>query len=100
MVWHHSKPISLRFGVSVPKDQAVSPALSVSEAILSRHSCRAFTAQPVDSAIIERLLDKARYAPSGGNLQPWIVHVLSGESMTRFQTMLNPKRMATPMGGA
>lgn len=84
----------------MPKDQATCPALSVSDAILSRHSCRAFTAQPVDQAIIQGLLKTARYAPSGGNLQPWLVHVLSGESMIRFQTMLSPKRIATPMGAA
>jgi len=36
-----------------------------------RFSCRSFTADPVPRATIEGLLDAARWAPSGGNLQPW-----------------------------
>jgi nitroreductase len=79
---------------------STAAALSVSDAILSRHSCRSFTAQPVGTASIRQLLDTARFAPSGGNLQPWIVHVLSGESMARFRAQLTPKFLANPIGGA
>ena len=79
---------------------ATSAALSVSDAILSRHSCRSFTASPVSLASVRRLLDTARFAPSGGNLQPWIVHVLSGSSMARFRAQLTPKFLATPFGGS
>ena len=75
-------------------------ALSVSDAILSRHSCRSFTARPVSSASIRQLLDTARFAPSGGNLQPWIVHVLSGSAMARFRAQLTPKFLANPFGGS
>ena len=46
------------------------------------------------------LLDTARFAPSGGNLQPWMVHVLSGDSMLRFRAQLTPKLQADPMAGA
>ncbi len=49
--------------------------------------------------MIRTLLDTARFAPSGGNLQPWIVHVLSGRSMARFRAMLAPKVQAAPLGG-
>jgi nitroreductase len=77
-----------------------SAAQRVSEAILSRHSCRAFTAQPVDAQTVRQLLETARYAPSGGNLQPWMVHVLSGESMRRFRAQLTPGFVAEPFGGS
>jgi nitroreductase len=77
-----------------------SAAFSVSDAILSRHSCRSFTAQPVAAESIRRLLETARFAPSGGNLQPWMVHVLSGASMARFRAQLTPKFLANPLGGS
>jgi nitroreductase len=77
-----------------------SAAFTVSDAILSRHSCRSFTAQPVADAMVRRLLETARFAPSGGNLQPWMVHVLSGASMARFRAQLTPKFLANPLAGS
>lgn len=35
-----------------------------------RRSCRAFLPQPVPDALLAQLLTSARWAPSGGNLQP------------------------------
>jgi nitroreductase len=87
-------------GGSVQEGKAISAAVSVSDAIVSRHSCRSFTAQPVAAASVRRLLETARFAPSGGNLQPWMVHVLSGASMARFRAQLTPKFLANPLGGA
>jgi nitroreductase len=78
----------------------VTKAATVTDAILSRHSCRAFDPRPVDPAVLRKLLDTARFAPSGGNLQPWIVHVLSGQSLARFRAVLAPKVKTTPLGGA
>jgi nitroreductase len=71
----------------------------VTDAILSRHSCRAFTDRQLEPHIVRQLLETARFAPSGGNLQPWMVHVLSGESMRNFRTQLTPKFLAAPFGG-
>ncbi|HEX4241395.1 MAG TPA: nitroreductase [Steroidobacteraceae bacterium] len=76
-----------------------SAAATVTAAMLSRHTCRAFTDRPVDAAVVRRLLDTARFAPSGGNLQPWIVHVLSGGSMARFRALMAPKVAEKPLGG-
>ena len=36
---------------------------------------------PVDRAILERVLDKARFAPSGDNVQPWNAVVVAGEAL-------------------
>ena len=57
-----------------------SPAeiAAVDAAIESRRSLRAFTAQPVARAAIERILAVAARAPSGTNMQPWHVDVLTG----------------------
>jgi nitroreductase len=51
---------------------------SVTDAILSRRSVRAFLAEPVPQALIEQMLEIAARAPSGGNLQPWRVDALTG----------------------
>lgn len=53
----------------------------VSEAVTGRRSIRAFLDQPVDRAVIERVLEKAQRAPSGGNTQPWHGIVLTGAPM-------------------
>lgn len=37
---------------------------------------RGFTADPVDDAVVAAILDDARFAPSGGNQQPWRVAVV------------------------
>ena len=54
---------------------------SVTEAVLGRRSTRAFLPRPVDRETIGELLETASRAPSGGNLQPWHVHVLAGEPL-------------------
>lgn len=73
--------------------------MRVTDAVLSRHSCRAFTSQQVEPSAIRELIETARFAPSGGNLQPWKVHALSGESMLEFRAQLTPKFLAAPFGG-
>ena len=39
-------------------------------------AARAFTAEPVPDAVLARILDNARFAPSGGNRQGWHVIVV------------------------
>jgi nitroreductase len=58
--------------------------MTVTEALATRRSIRAFTDQPVDRAVIERVLAKAQRAPSGGNTQPWHGIVLTGAPMQRL----------------
>jgi nitroreductase len=55
---------------------------SVDEAITSRRSVRAFLPKPVPRDEIEKILEVAARAPSGTNIQPWHVHVLTGESLS------------------
>ncbi|HYW16217.1 MAG TPA: nitroreductase [Allosphingosinicella sp.] len=56
----------------------------VTEAILSRRSVRAFLPRPVRLSLIEEMLEVAARAPSGGNLQPWRVDVLTGAPLAAF----------------
>ena len=50
--------------------------MSVTEAVDTRMSARAFTDRPVDPALLRRILATAARSPSGGNVQPWNVVVL------------------------
>lgn len=56
----------------------------VDEAIVSRRSIRAFLPTPVPRAEIEQILDVSARAPSGTNLQPWKVYVLTGAARERL----------------
>ena len=49
-----------------------------SEAIQKRKLCRKFLKKPVALALVREILDVSRWAPSGGNTQPWHVYVVSG----------------------
>ncbi|OQW62309.1 MAG: NADH dehydrogenase [Proteobacteria bacterium HN_bin10] len=52
--------------------------MNVSEAIKSRISIRAFTPDPVPEPLLREIIEVARFAPSGGNLQPWRVIAVAG----------------------
>lgn len=58
--------------------------MELSEAIASRRSIRAFLPTPVPRETIERILELARHCPSGSNMQPWQVHVVTGAVRERL----------------
>ena len=62
--------------------------MNVFDAIRKRHSTRAFLNKDVAIENVTRILDIARYSPSGANTQPWQVAVVSGESKIKLQTAL------------
>ncbi len=74
------------------------PLLSVSQAVARRRSVRAFTDQPVDLAHLRNLIERAARAPSGGNLQPWHVHIVSGDAMVRLKTLMATRVAEAPLG--
>jgi nitroreductase len=53
------------------------------EALRATPSSREFTDEPIDDATIASLLDDARFAPSGGNRQPWRVAVVKDLALRR-----------------
>lgn len=63
-------------------------ALSVSDAVERRISVRAFKPDPVPEALVRDILERAARSPSGGNVQPWRVHVLAGAPLARFKAMI------------
>lgn len=70
--------------------------MDVSQALRTRISTRAFLDRPVDEAAIRDILDTARWAPSGGNLQPWRVHVVTGEARQRVIDAVKAKLATDP----
>jgi len=53
--------------------------INVTQALHQRRSVRAFTDRAVDPVVLKEIFAAAQRAPSGGNLQPWQVTVLTGE---------------------
>jgi nitroreductase len=82
---------------------AESPAarripVNVSDAVASRISCRAFLDRPVPAAVVRGILDAARRAPSGGNLQPWWVYALAGVPLVDLRAKVRQKVRDDPRG--
>ncbi len=71
--------------------------MSVTDAVRSRLSCRAFLDTPVPEATVREILDAARWAPSGGNLQPWHVHVVTGEALKDLMGRIAPRFDTLPL---
>ena len=63
---------------------ANQPPMSVTEATTKRISYRRFLNKPVSEQDVRSILDKARFAPSGGNTQPWHCYVLAGEAKAKL----------------
>jgi len=65
--------------------------MDVRDAVATRYSCRAFLPTPVPLDIVRDILDRAARAPSGGNVQPWLVHGLAGERLEALKAQLIPR---------
>ncbi|MSO86905.1 MAG: nitroreductase family protein [Acidimicrobiia bacterium] len=57
--------------------------MDLAEALCSNPSVREFTDEPVSDEEVAALLEVARFAPSGGNRQPWRVAVIKEPSLRR-----------------
>jgi nitroreductase len=65
--------------------------MDVIEAIRTRRSIRVFKPDPVPKKVLQELLDISRWAPSGGNVQPWYFEVLAGEVLAKVTARLVQK---------
>ncbi|KQW56376.1 nitroreductase [Variovorax sp. Root411] len=72
--------------------------MKVSEALESRTAVRAYLEKPVPAELLEKILVTAARAPSGGNLQPWHVLALTGDSLHRFKAVVAERAKDKPMG--
>jgi nitroreductase len=54
-------------------------------------ACREFTGEPVPEEILRRIIDKARFAPSGGNRQGWrIINITDATLKARLADLSLP----------
>ena len=74
--------------------------MDVADALYKRISIRAYKDTPIDEATVRDLLDKARWSPSGGNLQPWKVIALSGAEKEAVTKLSGDVLAANPRGEA
>jgi nitroreductase len=62
--------------------------MTVADAVLTRRSIRAFQDKPVPLDVLRRVMDTARWAPSGCNFQPWEATIVTGEPLKELQAKM------------
>ena len=72
--------------------------VNVYEAVRSRRSVRCFLDRLVPAVVLTRVLSAALRAPSGGNLQPWQVYVLSGRRLDDLKSRVRRRIAAGDSG--
>lgn len=60
------------------------PAPDVFAAARTRRSIRAYKPDAVPREVLREIVELGRHAPSGSNIQPWHVHVLTGAALARL----------------
>lgn len=58
--------------------------MHIDDALKARKSIRAFRRDPVPLDLVKEILEAASLSPSGTNVQPWKVHVVTGEARKRL----------------
>ena len=65
--------------------------MDVAEAIGARRSVRGFLDRAVDPALLKELAVRSARAATGGNIQPWHVDIVHGDSMARLKAIMAGK---------
>ncbi|MCS7139541.1 MAG: nitroreductase family protein [Candidatus Nezhaarchaeota archaeon] len=66
------------------------------EAIYDRRSIRSFLSAEVEDEKILKVLDAARWAPSGGNIQPWRFIVIKDKQLIKLVKAFSPGMFSEP----
>ena len=61
--------------------------MDVYEAVSSRRAVRGFTNQPVPREVLERVLSAAAWSPSGSDIQPWHIYVVTGAPLAQLKKL-------------
>ena len=75
-------------------DFTTDPAPRVSDALATRITCRNFLDREVPPDLLRSILDRAMRSPSGGNLQPWKLHVMTGDTLARFKALATERTLS------
>jgi nitroreductase len=66
----------------------VTNAAQFHDLVRQRRSIRSFLPDAVPETVLHSVLDDARQAPSNSNIQPWVVHIASGEARDRLSAAM------------
>ena len=69
-------------------DEIFERAPDVFAAARTRRSVRAYKPDPVPAEMVREIVALGRHAPSGSNIQPWRVHVMTGATLKRVGTAI------------
>ena len=72
--------------------------MKVSEALDKRISYRSFLSKTVNKNIIKNIVKKAGKSPSGGNLQPWQIFVLTDKYLNNLIKDVKKELLKFPKG--
>jgi nitroreductase len=72
--------------------------MDVTTALKTRISTRAFKPDPLPEGLVRDILEVARWAPSGGNVQPWKVIAVAGPARQAVIDLAQPALLANPKG--
>jgi nitroreductase len=59
--------------------------MDVYEAVKSRRAVRGFVDRDIPSEVLERVFSAATWAPSGSNIQPWNIYVVTGAPLAELK---------------
>jgi nitroreductase len=72
--------------------------MDVHEAVERRRAVRGFLDWPVPTEVLHRVLSAAAWSPSGSNLQPWHVYVVTGPPRQRLNKLATDRVAAGAPG--
>lgn len=71
---------------------------TVTQSVTNRRSIRAYEDRTVSRELILDILETARRSPSGSNVQPWFVNVLTGPDLDGLRAKIREVIAANPVG--
>ena len=72
--------------------------MEFADVVKARHSYRGFLPKAVDEKTLKGIFELASWAPSNCNVQPWKVHVLSGDACNSMREKMKAAAAKEPSG--
>jgi nitroreductase len=72
--------------------------MEFADVVRGRHSSRGFLPRVADQATLKDIFELASWAPSNCNVQPWHVHVVSGDACNRMREKMKVAALESTVG--
>jgi len=72
--------------------------MEFADVVKARHSYRGFLPKAVDEQTLKDIFELASWSPSNCNVQPWHVHVLSGDACNSMREKMKAAAIKEPSG--